>query len=157
MALGAALIVGVLVVLLQATRAAAFPYRKAGALLTPAERAFLAALEPHLAGRIRVFAKVRVADLIAIQPGLGRERALVALNRIAQKHVDFVLAHPVSFDVLCAIELDDQTHSIAARRQRDAFLERAFEFSGLTLIRMKASNRYSPDALRQLINSVVNP
>jgi len=62
----------------------ALPYQKEAFLFTPAERSFLAVLEPALGNQFRVLGKVRVADVIRVKPGLSgsaRQQAPFTLVR----------------------------------------------------------------------------
>lgn len=144
------LIVVVMIVLILLWRAPRFPYEKAPALLSPAEHAFLRALERVVAHRYRIFVKVRIADLITLRPGLNRKHALMALNRIAQKHVDFVLVDG-AFGVVAAVELDDASHARRDRRRRDGFVDEVFRVAGLPLLRVSARGRYADAAIAQLL------
>lgn len=109
-------------------------YRQADALLTPPEREYFAALVEAVGPRGHVFAKVRLADLLT--PAEAGAAWRTAFNRIAQKHVDFVVCDRATMRVLCAIELDDSTHLTRPdRRERDGFLEEACRGAGLRLVR----------------------
>jgi|SRR5690348_10373406 len=48
-----------------------FPYQRAGALFSAAERSFLGVLDQAASPEYRVFGKVRIADLAALKPGLS--------------------------------------------------------------------------------------
>ncbi|MCF6253605.1 MAG: DUF2726 domain-containing protein, partial [Thiomicrorhabdus sp.] len=103
-----------------------FPYERIDALLTPAERSFFGVLEQSLDGTARVFAKVRVGDILKVSHGLNRSKHTSALNRINMKHVDFVICENDDLSILGAIELDDSSHQKTARKQRDSFIDQAF-------------------------------
>lgn len=100
-------------------------YIKRKTLLTEAERSFLGVLEQAVGEQYRVYAQVRLADVVSVRSGLSRARRMAAQNRINAKHVDFVLCDPMTLNVLCAIELDDASHQRMERKARDAFLEHA--------------------------------
>jgi hypothetical protein len=130
------------------------PYKSAGPLLSAAEANFLAALDT-VAPPYRVFVKVRLADLIAVKPGLDRSRQTAALNRVASKHLDFVLMDSSSRNVVCAIELDDSSHNRSDRRQRDEFVDRACQAAGVALVRVKATRSYDRSALKAQISGAL--
>ena len=77
-----------------------------GALFSPAERSFLGVLDQAVGTDYRVFGKVRVADVASVKPGLGNSARQGALNRIAQKHFDFVVCGARDLNIVCAVELD---------------------------------------------------
>ena len=60
-----------------------------------------------------------------------------ALSHIDRKSVDFVLLKRSDLTVLCAIELDDQSHNLDKRKERDHEVERLFNSVHLPLVRFK--------------------
>jgi len=88
-----------------------FPYVPAKALFSPAERSFLGVLDQAVGPGHRVFGKVRVADLASVKSGLGTAARQGALNRVAAKHFDFVVCRASNLSVICAVELNDISHS----------------------------------------------
>src|SRR5438046_32622 len=79
-------------------------------LLTEAERSFFGVLDQALAGEYRLFAKVRLADVVRPVQGPSRSGRPAAFNSISAKHVDFVLCDPSSLRVVGVVELDDKSH-----------------------------------------------
>ena len=124
----------------------ALPY-----LLTAAERSFYAALSLAVDGRLAIFAKVRVADLITPQKGLTKSDWQGAFNKISAKHVDFVLCDLNDLSVVCVLELNDKSHQKAKRKARDAFLQEACQSAGLPLVAVAARSTYQVQALRTLL------
>lgn len=121
------------------------PYRSRHFLLTRNERAFYQALHHALGGRWLMFAKVRLADVVTCPESLWDQGPG---RRIAQKHLDFVVCHPVSLRSVAAIELDDRSHARPRRRQRDAFLNRLFRRAGIPLLRYQARSVYAARELK---------
>ena len=124
----------------------AFPYTQKQALFSPAERSFLGVLEQAVAEEYRVFGKVRVADVVEPQRGLSNGNRQKAFNRI--KHFDFVLCSKDDLSVVCAVELDDQSHQQRKRQERDAFLVGLCRAIALPLIQVPAKRSYSVPELR---------
>ena len=103
-------------------------------LLSAAELRFFHALQ-HVAGnQYWVFTKVRVADLVDIR-GLKGRQWWRSFARISQKHIDFVVAARQGLEVLAAIELDDRSHLLRDRRQRDHLVNSIFSQAGIPLLR----------------------
>jgi hypothetical protein len=73
----------------------------------------------------QIFGKVRVADVIAPNHGMSRSDRQKSFNKISGKHFDFLLCNKNDLYFLCAIELNDSSHSSKKRIDRDAFLEGA--------------------------------
>ena len=124
------------------------PYVAADALLTPAERAFFAVLRQAAGGEFVLFAKVRLGDILSIERGVEGKRRFAAFGRISSKHADFVLCDPRTFRVAAVIELDDRSHRLPSRRQRDEFFDAALAKAAVPLLRVPAARSYSADALR---------
>jgi hypothetical protein len=130
-------------------------YERQNKLFSAAELSFLAVLDQAISPGQRVMGKVRVADLIAIRSGLNTKTRQIALNRVAQKHIDFVVCAGPSLTPVCAIELNDGSHNSSAARQRDEFLSSVCAQVGLPLIVVKAGRTYARDTIRQQITAVI--
>lgn len=64
-------------------------------------------------------------------------------NRIASKHVDYLLCEPDTMKPLFAVELDDASHNRADRKARDEFVDKVFQAAGLPLIHVTAQREYN--------------
>lgn len=132
-------------------------YQRQEYLFTSAERAFLPILEKALGDGRRVFAKVRVADVIGIRPGTAASARQTALNKISSKHVDFVVCDSATLAICGAVELDDRSHARGDRRLRDEFLDGLFEAVGLPLIRVPVRSGYNLDDIRERVRPLLTP
>ncbi len=117
-----------------------------GELLSAAERHFLVTLDQAIGSEQRAFAKVRVADLVTLKPGLSQKARRGALNRVAAKHFDFVV---------CAAELNDSSHDTPRAKQRDELLAAVCRQVGLPLVMVRAAASYSAAALWQQIETTL--
>jgi very-short-patch-repair endonuclease len=120
-----------------------FPYIKKETLLSPAERSFLGVLEQAVGCNYRIFAQVRLADLLAVRTGTDKSIRTRAQNRINAKHADFVLCNKETLEIICAVELDDASHQKESRKVRDIFLEEACRAADLPLARFPAKVSYA--------------
>lgn len=111
-------------------------YVRRNALLTPTEQRSYRRFEQAV-NRFgyRLFAQVRIADLVQVKGSKGRAwwRKFV---KISSKHVDFVVTN-ADFVIVAAIEVDDRSHERKERVERDQFVDQVFHESGLPLIRVK--------------------
>lgn len=73
-------------------------------------------------------------------------------RRIKQKRLDFVLASPKTLHTVAVIELDDLSHELTHRQERDRFIEKAFEDAGVCLIRIRVYKKYDSKRIRSIIN-----
>jgi len=109
-------------------------------LLTRNEAAFFRVLATVIGHRYLISCKVRLADIVTCDEENWRRGHA---NRIAQKHIDFVIMHAESSRIIAAIELDDRSHELPERRKRDDFVNSLFRHLDIRLIRFPASWHYS--------------
>jgi ssDNA-binding Zn-finger/Zn-ribbon topoisomerase 1 len=128
------------------------PYQTVGSLFTPAERSFLGVLDQAIGENIRIFGKVRVADVITPKKGISKSDWQIAFNKISAKHFDFVLCDKSDLSVKCVIELNDSSHSSKSRNERDEFLSQACDSVNLSLIQIPAKSTYSIVELKGLLS-----
>lgn len=125
-----------------------FPYRPAKALFSPAERSFIGVLDLAVGTDYRVFGKVRVADIATVKTGLSNSARQGALNRVAQKHFDYVVCGVRDLNVVCAIELNDNSHSSQRAQARDELLVKVCQVINLPLLQVPAKQSYVLQDLR---------
>lgn len=125
------------------------PYDLQETLFSPAERSFLGVLDLAVGDKARVFAKVRVADVLTPEARMGKSKWQQAFNKISAKHFDYLLCHPADLSFLCAVELDDSSHRHQKRKARDLFLKEACDSAGLPLLQIPASSHYQVEELRE--------
>lgn len=133
-----------------------FPYQKAKALFSPAERSFFGVLEQAVTAEYRVFAKVRIADVVSVKSTSDRTAWQRAFNRINAKHFDFVLCRPGDLSVACAIELDDKSHEQGRRQDRDGFVAGVCRAIALPLLQLPAKQAYSIQTLREQVAQAID-
>lgn len=66
-----------------------------------------------------------------------------ALQHINRKSVDYVICTLKGLNPVCAIELDDDSHSRSDRVKRDQRVEAIFEQAGLPLIRVSIHEQHN--------------
>jgi hypothetical protein len=134
-----------------------FPYQRGKPLFSAAERYFLGVLDQAVGPDHRVFGKVRIADLAAVKPGMGRHARQGALNRIAYKHFDFVVCRCSDFSVVCAVELNDQSHSSPRAQARDTLVGNVCRTIRLPLLTVPAKSSYSLQDVRAQFVAAISP
>tara|TARA_R110002049_G_scaffold216652_6_gene388088 strand:- start:2278 stop:2982 length:705 start_codon:yes stop_codon:yes gene_type:complete len=133
------------------------PYYKITNLLTPAEVSFYHVLKIAVSEKYDISIKTRLADLISVQKGIDRSIWGKAFNKIKAKHIDFVLCDKHSSEILCAIELDDESHLQVKRQQRDKFVEKALGIAKLPFARFDVSRTYQSEEIKQQIQLTITP
>ena len=129
-------------------------YEAVPALLTPAERSFFAVLQQAVASDYQIFTKVRLADIVQPVRNPNRSGWQTAFNRIAGKHVDFVLCDSSHFGVVAVIELDDRTHEKLERGIRDSLVDSALTDARIPVWRVSARQSYSPPQIRAQVQGL---
>lgn len=129
------------------------PYRTRDDFLSAAELSFRHVLASVVKDQVVICPKVRLGDIFFVGRGEGK---LSYTNRIASKHVDFLLCDPKTLKPLAGVELDDSSHDRADRKERDEFVDRVFKAAGLPLEHVTAQRNYSPQAIADLILPVLN-
>ncbi|MCW3101353.1 MAG: hypothetical protein JWL77_6971 [Chthonomonadaceae bacterium] len=125
-----------------------WPYRLRDDFLSPAELSFFHVLEHAVGPEYRVCPKVNLADIFFVS---SPQENAGFLNKIARKHVDFLLCDPRTLTPLLGIELDDASHRAARREERDRLVEQVFAVAGLRLVRIPAQTSYVPAEVRAAV------
>jgi len=126
----------------------ALPYRIRDDFLSPAEYSFYKVLNPIVGKQLVVQSKVRLADIFFVA---RPNENMVYLNRIAQKHLDFLVCDATTMQPVLGIELDDASHQRSDRGKRDKFVEQVFQAADLPLLRMPVRQAYSSRELEDLV------
>jgi hypothetical protein len=132
-------------------------YKKRGPLLTPAEQHFYKALLKALHEDYGLGCKVRIGDVI--EPDVEfttKKNEFEARAKINQKHFDFVIFEKKRFDVLLCIELQDSSHDLTERINRDKFVRDACQSAKVPLLEIKNRAEYDIEELRDLIEKNIN-
>lgn len=129
---------------------AKLPYVARGQLVTKSELRFYKSLLKAVQDDFEIFAMVRIADLLKVEPNTPNRRKW--LNKILSKHIDFVLCDPGSLEPMVCIELDDPSHNRPDRIERDIFVNAAFASAELPLLRIPTQPTYRSREIRELID-----
>ncbi len=120
--------------------------------LTKNEKDFFEALHNAAGNHYHIFSQVRLADIFNARSN-DTSAYYTAFNKIAAKHVDFLLCSK-NLKPIAGIELDDSTHKLDHRKQRDNFVNRLFEEAGLPLLRFPTQKKYNPNEISAEIAKV---
>jgi hypothetical protein len=131
----------------------AYPYKLGSGVLSNAELSFYKVMQSSLQLKYEILCKVRLADIFSVTQTKSYYNAY---NRIAQKHVDFLLCEKITMKPIIGIELDDKSHEGKTRQERDEFVEKVFEKAKLPLLRIQAKNTYNPIEIVELITKQIN-
>jgi hypothetical protein len=120
-------------------------YRKRSSMLSSAEREFLDVVQRVVGTHTRVFAKVRLSDLVQVDTVGDDWKAHE--RRLRAECADFVLCSPSTLAPVLIITLDDRSprharHQPLGRRQ--ALLQEVSRVAGLPVLRMHTRDSYDP-------------
>lgn len=132
--------------------AEALPYRLRDDFLSPAEFSFYRVLSSMIGTRLAIQSKVRLGDIFFV--ARPNENASY-FNRIAAKHLDFLICDPTTMKPLFGVELDDASHQRADRRERDEFVDRVFQAANLPLLHIPTQREYTTREITALIAPIV--
>lgn len=114
-------------------------------LLTATEQRFYDCLTQITGTRCRIQVKPRLADVF------DHERVNGAFQMISQKHVDFLICRNEDWMPMLGIELDDNSHQRADRKDRDRFVNELFASTGVPLLRLPVEEL---DDLEKLVSKL---
>jgi hypothetical protein len=132
-----------------------FPYQRNQVLLSAAERSFLGVLDQAIGKDFRVFAKVRVADVVSTHGNRPRVEWRKAFNRISAKHVDLCLCERNDLSIGCASERDDRSHRPSDRQTRDECLRCVGHAASLPWLQFPAQATYAVAAVQAQIMEAI--
>lgn len=131
-------------------------YQLRKSLCTYSERIFYEALRESVGSEYLILIKVRMGDIIWLEPEKDADRERIFRTQIWGKHVDFLLCNKWTLEPLLAIELDDKSHHQFDRRETDEFKNKAFALAKLPLLRVTVQKSYLRHELRTKVLREMN-
>lgn len=71
--------------------------------------------------------------------------------KICSKSIDFVLVNKTNCKIIMAIELDDYTHLLYERQERDKFINKLFRDLDISLLRFEVEPEYNKEKIKNKI------
>ena len=118
------------------------PYVKRDDFLSKAELSFYKVLLQAVGEEATICPKVSLSDIFFVNIK-DKSWQTKYYNKIARKHVDFLICSEDILTPLCGIELDDSSHKRENRIERDIFVDKVFESAGLKLLRFENKAGYA--------------
>ena len=125
------------------------PYSRQKFLCSAGEFRFYQKLEQAVGDQFVVHMQVSVAAVLRVPAEEWKRWGVL----VAPMRFDFVLVKRGTSFGAAAVELDDKTHLLPARRKRDKFLNESCRRAEFPLIRIKAAQRYDTDELRETVKA----
>lgn len=102
-----------------------------------------------------IFSQVILYEILEVNESNHWSSKYTSLqNKINRKSIDFTICNNIGRILFC-IELDDETHKIRKRKERDAFLDEIFEEADVILIHIKRSNFYDKKYIEELFERIL--
>lgn len=130
------------------------PYARIPHLMTPAERDLYALLRSVVPADMLIFAQVRLANLVQVT-SRNRQRKY-DFYKIQAKCVDFVLCDAGTSEPLLVIELDDSSHQLHHRRERDAFVDAVLQQVNIPILHINWQRVYHVDEIARKIAQLLH-
>ncbi len=118
-----------------------YRYRLKAAIMTPYEQKIFLTLNEIFSQKCYIIPQVHLSKLL--EHKIKGQNWQGAFSHINGKSVDFVLLRKSTLEPLCAIELDDWTHTLQDRQERDREVEFIFQNAGLPLVRFHNIDKLS--------------
>jgi len=128
-----------------------YRYDKKDFLLTPSEHKFFDALVKAVSDEYLIFPQIHLSALINHR--VKGQNWKGAFSHINGKSVDFVLCDKNYISPKLAIELDDRSHELEDRQERDGIVENILKNAGVPLLRIKNQENFNPDDIKREISS----
>lgn len=109
----------------------AFPYSKKESVMTPSEQKYFRKLEQQYGQTHYIFCQVALDRIINTT---DQKHFYTYWNKINKKSIDFVLVDKQTLQTVKLIELNDYTHKLAKRKERDEYLRKVCEASRVDLV-----------------------
>lgn len=129
-----------------------YPYRASDRFLSDAEYSFYMVAKKTLTDRFIICPQVPLSAIFFVT---AKQNYSSAFNKISRKRIDFLVCDGVTVKPLFGIELDDKSHERLDRIERDIFVERTFEVSGIPLLRIPVKNAYVTSDLELIFKGVL--
>lgn len=128
-----------------------YSYTAKSLLMTRVEAEFFTKLVSVVDERYYVFPQVHLSALLDHR--VKGQDWRYAFRHINGKSVDFVLCDKETLRPTYAIELDDSTHEMPDRRERDIEVERVFKEAKLPLVRFSNKNMSQQEIIQALTDA----
>lgn len=126
------------------------PYVKRSYLMTQAEHNFYKVLEEAVAGKYHIVPQVKLSSIIDVNR--YAKNKYIYRNKIDRKSVDFVLFEKEHFTPYLVIELDETSHQLPEREDRDRLVDAIMEKVGLKIEHVKTSYAYNLREIEEKIS-----
>lgn len=130
-----------------------YPYEPKSEYLTKAELAFLQILRQSVNGMYEIVPQVPLGSIVRVKN--NSKDYYTYYNQIDRKILDFVLFNKLNFKPLLIIELDDSSHNLPDRKNRDKFVDKVLEVVKIPILHLPVRNTYDTNEINLQINKLL--
>ena len=130
-------------------REASLPYERADTLISPTQQSILFLLEEALDERYSVFSKIRLQDVVRVNPDLSPGQHKAAMKRLTSEPLDLVICEKKNAAILGVVLLNGPEappENGYVRRETD--IESVLAVAGIPVVHIDASRAYTLDEIR---------
>jgi hypothetical protein len=130
-------------------REASLPYERTDTLISPTQQSILFLLEEALDERYSVFSKIRLQDVVRVNPDLSPGQHKAAMKRLTSEPLDLVICEKKNAAILGVVLLNGQEappENGHVRRETDT--ESVLAVAGIPVVHVDASKAYTLDEIR---------
>jgi len=131
------------------------PYKVRRTIMSEHERLLFCNLRAVLGTKYDIYPQVNLDKIFMIERQRVYKYYLGWLRRINQKSVDFLVVDKNTQSPVFAIELDDSSHEIEDRIERDIFVQEIFKRNNFPLIRFNPG-QYKIEELKIVLKKYLN-
>lgn len=131
-----------------------YNYRRKDFLMSRPEHEFFDILGSILGNQYYIFPQVHLSTILDNKVKGQNWRG--AFRHVDEKSVDFVICDKAYIKPLLAIELDDSSHTISDRREKDLEKDRIFKEACLPLLRIENQARFNKEEISSRIAAALH-
>jgi very-short-patch-repair endonuclease len=117
-------------------------YVKRPFLMSKAEHEFFKVLKEAVQDKYYIVPQVQLSKLVDVNKYEKKQQTY--RNKIDRKSVDFVLFEKEYFTPHLVVELDDSSHLLPEREDRDGFVNAVLGKAGIKIVHIKTAYSYNP-------------
>lgn len=124
-------------------------YIKRQYLMSKAEYEFYKVLKEAVQDKYYIVPQVQLSKLVDVNKHEKKQQTY--RNKIDRKSVDFVLFDKEYFTPHLAVELDDSSHLLPEREERDGFVNAVLSRAGIKIVHILTAYSYNaPDLIKEI-------
>jgi very-short-patch-repair endonuclease len=129
-----------------------YQYTKKEYLMTQSERECFYVLHKIIGDTYYIFPQIHLSSFL--EHKIKGQSWFGAFKHINEKSVDFILCDKQNLSIRLAIELDDKSHELETRKERDREVERILKSAGMPLLRITKSDYQEENSLLHKIKTI---